>query len=279
MKLKLACADFSFPLLPHDNVLDLIAMLGIEGVDIGLFADRSHIQPNDVFKNIPRAARELYLKLEDRGLVAADIFLQPGASFDILAANDPDPKVRRLSRDSFQQALEYAVRCNARHFSALPGVDWKQQSHEDSLKRCAEELAWRVEQASAVGVVFSVEAHIGSLVPTPEDAMELLKMTKGLTLTLDYGHFAYVGIPDERVEPLVEHASHFHARGGCKGRLQSSLKENTIDFPRILGKMKQTKYPGYVGVEYVWIDWERCNEVDNLCETILLRDLLKKVKL
>ncbi len=26
MRLKLACADFTFPLLPHDHVLDLIAM-------------------------------------------------------------------------------------------------------------------------------------------------------------------------------------------------------------------------------------------------------------
>ena len=27
MRLKLACADFTFPLLLHDQVLDLIAML------------------------------------------------------------------------------------------------------------------------------------------------------------------------------------------------------------------------------------------------------------
>lgn len=37
MRLKLATADFTFPLLPHDQVLDLIAMLDIPGVDIGLF--------------------------------------------------------------------------------------------------------------------------------------------------------------------------------------------------------------------------------------------------
>ena len=39
--------------------------------------------------------------------------------------------------------------------------------------------------------------------------------------------------------------------------------------------MDRGGYAGYVGVEYVWIDWERCNEVDNLSETILLRDLLR----
>jgi hypothetical protein len=34
MTRRLACADFTFPLLPHENVLKLIAMLGFEGVDI-----------------------------------------------------------------------------------------------------------------------------------------------------------------------------------------------------------------------------------------------------
>ena len=39
--------------------------------------------------------------------------------------------------------------------------------------------------------------------------------------------------------------------------------------------MRQVGYAGYVGVEYVWIDWEHCNEVDNLSETILMRDFLR----
>src|ERR1041385_8229426 len=50
MKLKLACADFAFPLLPHDRVLDLIAMLEFEGVDIGLFEGRSHLWPSAEMK-------------------------------------------------------------------------------------------------------------------------------------------------------------------------------------------------------------------------------------
>ena len=43
---KLACADFTFPLLPHDKVLDLIAALELDGVDIGLFEGRSHLWPS-----------------------------------------------------------------------------------------------------------------------------------------------------------------------------------------------------------------------------------------
>jgi len=104
-------------------------------------------------------------------------------------------------------------------------------------------------------------------------------MTPGLTLTLDYGHFTYLGIADAAVEPLLRHSSHFQARGACKSRPQASFKENTIDFARVLRAMKRLKYRGYVALEYVWIEWEHCNEVDNLSETILLRDFLRSVKL
>ncbi len=43
MHAKFACADFTFPLLPHHKVLQLIAMLEFTGVDIGLFENRSHL--------------------------------------------------------------------------------------------------------------------------------------------------------------------------------------------------------------------------------------------
>ena len=278
MKLKFAGADFTFPLLPHDSALDIVALLGVQGVDIGVFGGRSHIRPENIVKNLAGSARELSAKVRDRGLEFADIFLIPGA-FEVLAPNHIDPKERRKSRDLFLRILEFTARLNARHMGGLPGTPWKGESGATSLKRSSEELAWRVTRAQEMGITFSVEAHIGSIVPSPEEALRLVKMTPGLTLTLDYTHFTRVGIPDSRIEPLVAHATHFHVRGGCKGRLQAPFKTNTIDYARVLKAMKKSNYPGYLGLEYVWIDWEHCNETDNLCETILFRDFLKSVKL
>ena len=71
MKLKLACADFAFPLLPHDRVLDLIAMLEFEGVDIGLFEGRSHLWPSNVLASPVRSGKQLGRKLAARGLRCA----------------------------------------------------------------------------------------------------------------------------------------------------------------------------------------------------------------
>lgn len=274
MKRKLACADFTFPLLPHADVFKLIAMLGFEGVDVGLFEGRSHLQPSHVIDNLPRAADTLAAKVRDAGLEFADIFYQTTA-FPDRAANHPDAGERAKGRDLFWRMLEFTLRCNAPHLTALPGVDWEGEPRETALKRSADELAWRAEQARQVGVVFAVEAHLGSIAPTPAGAQQLVGLAPGLTLTLDYTHFTYQGIGDAECEALMPHATHYHARGGRRERLQAPLKENVIDYPRVLQAMDRTDYQGYVGVEYVWIDWEHCNEVDNLSETILLRDHLR----
>ena len=172
--------------------------------------------------------------------------------------------------------MEYTNECGGKHVSALPGVFFPQEPRSASFGRCCDELAWRCEQARLVGITFSVEAHIGSLAPVPQAALRLVQATPGLTLTLDYTHFVRRGIPDAEVEPLIPHASHFHARGARRGRLQCSFAQNTIDYARIIRVMKRTAYRGFIGIEYVWTEWEHCNEVDNLSEVILLRDFVRK---
>ena len=278
MKLKLACADFAFPLLPHDRVLDLIAMLEFEGVDIGLFEGRSHLWPSNVLASPVRSGKQLGRKLAARGLRCADVFLQMAPSFVPYAINHPAAARRRRARDWFLKTLEYAAACAARHVTTLPGVRFDDETRADSWKRCCDELAWRVEKAKQWSIVFAVEAHVGSIAPKPDEALRLVRGVPGLTLTLDYTHFTRGGFLDSAVEPLVAHASHFHARGARKGRLQTSFQQNSIDYARVLRAMEKAGYQGYVGVEYVWIDWEHCNEVDNLSETIQLRDFLRATR-
>ncbi len=274
--LKLACADFSFPLLAHDDALDLVAKLGFEGVDIGLFPQRSHFQPKDYVGKIAAAAKDLNTRVRDRGLEFADIFLQPSAIVEEMAPNHPNASQRRRWRELYLRTLEFTLRCNASHMTSLPGVHFEKESLEDSLLRCSDELAWCVEQAAAVGVGFSVEAHMWSVAPTTKLATRLVRMTKGLTLTLDYGHYTAQGERDAAIEPLVKHTSHFHARAASRGLLQTTLADNTIDFEGIVKVMKKTGYSGYLGVEYVRMGEEVVPDVDNLSETILMRDLLTK---
>lgn len=278
MNIRLACADFTFPLLDHNGSLDLIALLKLKGVDIGLFEGRSHLWPSREFRNVGKSARALRRKVENRGLKVADVFLQMDADFVPYAINHPDPRRRRKARDWFQRTLEYAVECGSRHVTVLPGVYFPDEPRRTSWGRSVDELAWRVEQAKEHRIIFATEAHLGSVAPKPNRAEALVEAVPGLTLTLDYTHFTRAGLDDQVVEPLIPHASHFHTRGARRGRLQTSFDKNTIDYGRIIKEMKRTGYRGWIGIEYVWIDWEHCNEVDNLSETIRFRDFYKSLK-
>ena len=277
MKIKFACADFTFPLLTHNQALRVISALDIRGVDIGLFQNRSHLQPAAEFKNVRRAARRLKRRLDDNGLVAADIFLQLALDYESRALNHPTPYRRRMAREAFDRALDYTAECGGKHITGLPGAHFEEESRGDSFARAVDELNWRVAQAKSHGIVYGVEAHIGSIAPRPQAALKLLQRTPGLTLTLDYTHFTRVGIADEKVEPLVPYASHFHARGGRRGRLQTNFSQNVVDYERIYQIMQETRYKGWIGIEYVWMDWERCNESDNISETILFRDFFRSL--
>ena len=273
---RLASADFTFPLLAHDKVLDLIGALELDGVDIGLFEGRSHLWPSREFANLTASAKTLKNKLSDRGLKAADVFLQLDPDFVPYAINHPEADRRKHARDIFVRALDYASALGSPHVTTLPGVYFESvELPAESWQRSQDELAWRVEQARAHDLIFSVEAHVGSLVPNPHEAERMVRGVEGLTLTLDYTHFTRIGLPDAEIEPLVRYASHFHVRGARKDRLQASFKDNTIDYAQVLEAMRTSGYDGYLGIEYVWIDWEHCNESDNLSETILFRDFLR----
>lgn len=274
--LKLAGADFTFPLLPHDKALDLIAAIELDGVDVGLFEGRSHRWPSREFADLKRSADELRMKLADRGLAPADMFLQLDPDFTPYAINQPDAARRRHAREQFSRTLEYAARLGSPHVTTLPGVYFEGvESAAESWARSLDELAWRVEQSANHHIVFGVEAHVGSLAPSPAEAQRLVRGVPGLTLTLDYTHFTRLGMPDSQIEPLVQYATHFHVRGACQGRLQCNFPQNTIDYAGVLRAMRACRYAGYLGIEYVWIDWEHCNESDNLSETIRFRDFLR----
>ena len=278
MGYRYACADFTFPLLPHQNALELIHLMGFDGVDIGLFEDRSHLQPSDVFKNPQRSGEALAESVSRAQIAVADVFLQSNLDFSVKAVNHPDAHIRSGERGQFEKLVEYALAAGSRHITCLPGVHFEGEAYERSYERAVEELLWRVSRAEDAGLVFSVEAHLGSIAETPEQAAQLVRDTDGLTLTLDYKHFTKVGIPDERVRPLIAYASHFHARSAAKGKLQTVLEENTIDYDAVIREMQRTQYKGFIGVEYTWTQWENCNRTDNVSESVSLMKLLKQAE-
>jgi sugar phosphate isomerase/epimerase len=270
---KLACADDTFRLLrPHGAALDLVASLGVEGVDILLAGNRSIVRPEDIRDDVSAAAARISSDVRAAGLVVSDLFVIPWTDLETAAPNHPDAAERTRSRELFRDMLELAVRLESPGLTILPGIEWPGDG--DSFARAADELGWRAQQARGEGLRFSVEPHVRSIVPTPERALALVEAAPGLEVTLDYSHFVRQGLEEEEADVLAPHARHVHVRGASPERVQESIRENTLDFERIVGLLRDTGYDGYLTLEYVWLQWEHCHECDNLSETILLRDRL-----
>jgi sugar phosphate isomerase/epimerase len=272
---RLATADYSFPLLGWEKVLRLSADLGMEGIDISLFQDRSHLKPEEALANPSVTGAKVKAAVNAAGLAVADVFGIPGRDFVELCPNHTEPAVRRASREYFQRLVDFAVACGGVHLSSLPGIIFESETFESSFARSTEEMCWRVEVAHRAGLIFAVEPHIGSIISDPKQAELLVGSVPGLTLTLDLSHFVAQGYPQADANPLIDYSSHVHARCGSPGRLQASLKANTIDFSDLVKRLTARNYSGWYAIEYVWIDWEHCNEVDNLSETILMRGVLE----
>ena len=272
----LACSDFSFLSLDQDVALDLIAGLGFNGVDISLMAGYAHLPVQDVLADPQAWGARAQSMTKDRGLEIADVNFLPGGDFEKLAVNHPDAAERVRAAGLFRRAVEFAGAAGSRHMTMLPGIVWPGESDGDSFKRSADELSWRVAEAGTCGIRLSVEAHVGSVVPSPAMARRLVEAVPSLTLTLDLTHFVSQGYTQDECMQLLDASSHFHARGGTIDRLQATAEDNTIDYELVLDAMRIGGYPGYFEVEFEWNEWGGCNRVDVLAETILMRDLARK---
>ena len=275
--MKLGCADFTWPLMTHEDVVRHIAALGFDGIDLGLFEGRSHVQPGMVRQDAAVWSGVIGERLATAGLEAADVFFVPSFNLEDLAPNHPDRAQRDGGFEAFCDILEFARRLGAPGMTMNGGILIEGQSTSDSMRLSASELTRRVEAAAEHDIEVRVEASVNSNTPTPEMALELVDAVPGLKLTLDYCHFVYQDIPESDVHPLLEHAAHFQCRGAAPGRMQVNFQENTIDYRGVLERLMALGYDAYFSIEYVWIDVWDCNRTENTMETIQFRDFVKAV--
>jgi len=110
MTIPLACADFSFPKIPHEAALDLIRALGCEAADVSLMNGCSHLRWDAAMAEPEREGAALARSLAARGLWCSDLNFTPGGeSFAERALNHPDAAVRRRQREWFERALAFAA--------------------------------------------------------------------------------------------------------------------------------------------------------------------------
>lgn len=275
--MKISCADYSFPLLSHDHALELVSWLEVDGVDLGLMGDRSHLRPEWIREDVSGWAARVGEALKARELGVTDVFLIPWTDFETMAPNHPDAEERGRARQLFADTLRFAVALGAPGITLLPGIAWPGEEPSRSLERAADELSWRVARAADEGLRLSIEPHLHSLIEDPDRSAELVEMTPGLTLTLDPSHFVVRGIEQSAWQSLAPLAGHVHLRGATPTRIQAPMAASTIDLESFLAELRAAGYDGALALEYVWTDWEHCDETDNVSETLILRRALRQL--
>ena len=271
--ISFSCADFTFPTLPHEKTLQLIKMMGFESTDVGLFQDRSHLQPNDQLKEPEKNGKKLFSAAKNAGLIVDDIFLQSSLDFREFAINHPSKAIRDRERDGYRRIIDFTLASGAKHFTGLPGTIFD----KDSLELAAQELKWRVDYANEHGVVYSVEPSHDSVMSSPKDTLDMLAKVPGLTLALDYSHYIGHGYKNEEIHPLLNHASLLHARGAANGRIQTAFEDNEIDYDAIVDHLLKIGYDGVICLEFCYLSWENLNRVDTISETLKLRQYIADI--
>lgn len=280
--MRLSCADYSFPLLPYDVNLALIKGLEFDAVDVAVFSGNPNNSAEEVIADPTGVGRRVKAMVDDTGLVVADVFpivitdFRPVFDVQSAAPNNPSAEVRTTARDDFRRFVEFTLVLESPGLTILPGCPFDGNDPSRDWGLAAEELNWRVEVAQEAGLELGFEPHIGSITETPETTAQFVAQVPGLKVCLDFTHFIYQGIPQERIETLLPISRHHQVRQAAPEVMQAISYEGTIDIQRLVRQLAAMDYNGFIAAEYVRMQKWDCDRVDNLSETIYVRDQIRQ---
>jgi sugar phosphate isomerase/epimerase len=104
---------------------------------------------------------------------------------------------------------------------------------------------------------------------------EMVERVPGLKITLDLAHFVTLGYRQDEIESLAPHTGHVHLRQARQGALQAKMEEGTINFPSLLGALRDAGYDGWLSIEYVHQAYMNTLYDDVLSETVKMRDAVR----
>lgn len=266
--MKLSVTSWSFPACTLAESHGIARALGIRHLDLGLLhgaaLDRDRVLAD------PLAAAE---GIRSLGIEPANLYWLFGASPADRAVSDPSALDRNLA--DLDRVARFAAALSIPTLFLLPGVTRPGTPRRDLLAASATSLRAMLPVTQAHGVQLTIEPHVGSLLASPAETLDLLAAVPGLQLTLDYAHFACLGVPQPEIDRLAPHAAHVHLRQARPGALQAKWGEGTLDLGRMIETLREAGYDGFLSIEYVHQPYMNTLSDDVLTETIRMRDLAR----
>lgn len=274
--MKFTCTSWSWPLLPFDDVVRIMSVLGFRAIDVGAFAGLAHFEPAQLAQCPKQMADQVSTIGRHHRVVFSDLFVAFGPDLADHCVNFPDRSVTDANLKTFRKISEFCHVAAIPGITLCPGVEHAKLGRKASLDLAIEELARLADAGHRAGLRVSFEPHLKSITESPEDTLKLVGSVPHLSLTLDYSHFVAQGYPESHIEPLLKYAGHIHVRQAKAGTLQAHDDDGTVNFNRMMSALQSLGYAGWVAFEYECNAWQGNNRSDVVSETILLKRRLSQ---
>lgn len=265
--MRIACHAWAYNNLPLEEAMGTIARLGFRYIDLG---SGPHLDVNRAAAHPDTEAAAICQLLDQFGLTLTDLYLL------LPYINAPDPAQREAQLSLFERLVPFAVALGTPGITVSPGIVQKEDGPEHSLARSIPALLRMIQAAEDTDLRIAFEPHMDSVAQKPKQALLLLEAVPGLSVTLDYAHFACQGIVRREIEPLMEHVAHVQIRQAKRNVLQTAYGDGTINLQQLLQDLYDAEYRGALCVEYMTtFGWHGMKKVSISTEVVRTRDALR----
>jgi sugar phosphate isomerase/epimerase len=245
--------------LAHHRLLDAIALLAEEGFQsVALTLDAGALDPFDDPATLARQVRAVREALDRDAMgrvveTGARYLLNPRFKHDPTLM-DPDPSRREVRVDFLRRAIDLAVELQAEAVSFWSGILRDSIPEEAAMERLASALRPVIEHAERRQIRLAFEPEPGMFVDTFARFARLDEriLHPLFDLTVDLGHVHCV--EDDPSADLVRawgpRIVNVHVEDMVRGVHEHLMfGEGTIDFPPLIGALRESGYRGGLHVE------------------------------
>lgn len=237
--------------MDNEQFIEFTATTGAKGVELlSVF-----------WKEDGREEERIHAALQRTGLQMACF----GASNNLALA---DPDARRAQLLNITSSVDRAVLFGAQVVRVFSGDKEQDVTYEDAKNWIIAGLKEAASYAKDKGIKLCLENH-GLFAGKADQVLEVIREVNSdhLCSTFDTGNFLLVDEnPSEAITKLKDYIAHVHFKDfalvedGYSGTIYTSLEgkkftghvpgEGSVDFPYILGELKNNNYTGWLTVEY-----------------------------
>jgi D-psicose/D-tagatose/L-ribulose 3-epimerase len=195
--MNLSYSTWGMPTLPIDAIIQHLAAVGFDGVEIAVLPGWS----TELSRLDAAERRRIARLLSNSGLALPAISCY-------LSTIEPDAGIFAQNRTSIETAIDLAVEWaqGGRAPVVITGIGGKRGDLPQQQARLIERLQALGEYAQHRGVTLALEAHIDAAVETPDQIIALLQEvgSPAIRANFDISHFNVLGVPmEESVAKMV----------------------------------------------------------------------------